>query len=239
MTRLIRELEPFSTLRGMQAELSASESVFALDEHERAAAGVEVGPAPSVVPKPARSSVASAASFGAVFRQGLQTLASPRSRKAWLAAAVLALALPALLYLRPGRQASHETEPPPSRAAQVVPAPSPSVPSNLVPPDPAPVSTPVPEDQDAEIAEVLQRRRDARVPRMRTDARVSDVAREPVAVSPAAMRNEATIRRLQEQLVQCDERKTPAMRVQCQNDHKREIAEHEEQRELLAPLSDR
>ena len=229
MKQLILELEPFSTQAGMRAEMSSSApELLAFD---LAATESQVDAPPGGWEAPLDSRTAS------------KTM-RPRARsKAWAVAGLLALAVAVMLTLTlrvsdPRSPARGRPSTPRAPESTLVGAPAPPAPK------PAPaveqdareqvraLSAPVLSAGEAErLAAADAAVTSARaLPRAK---RVQVAARQPsAALLQARARGQAELERLTVQLARCTELRTSWLRQQCRDDHKREIAEYEEQREL-------
>jgi serine/threonine protein kinase len=258
LKELVRELEPFSTSRGMQSELSSGgpdRTPLALAPTEsRMGVPRAVWQAPrdsNSTPDTRRLRVQKRALLGAALLSVVLLAVAPAlwsklhgplptTSRAPLATATQKPRVPAAPS--PSETAAAPREPTPKAVLQAAPV------------DPRTTDqAPTREDGGESVArvdaEVVAAARGS-TGRLGADASVAslpkrgarattDLSSASTKPTTAEARTQAKLERLIEQLVACGELRTPWLREQCQADRKREIAEYKEQRELVKSVSGR
>jgi eukaryotic-like serine/threonine-protein kinase len=229
MDQFVLELEPFATLHGVRAELARSAPKLELAATEP-------------------SALADARWKAALpSRTASNTTAAPVRAKAWLAAALLGSIL--TLASWPTDRDAQPSSAAPTREQNTQQSAQPIVSETSATLHEPPATPPTLLDAPLLVPEVATPT-PARDERARGQPRGSPEAKRklvrpapsvPAELSPALSaahaRSQERIVRLTEQLASCGELRTRWLREQCRADYKREIADYEEQRELVRSVT--
>lgn len=255
LDELIRELEPFSTLRSFQAELI--DNISMSSSQESAPSVPSPAPLPAIALGPSASPILNLPNTG-------DPPASARPAWVWTVALTgIALIAFAVATLREPAEQSGPSEASPVQAPkEPAPAPAPAQTKSVAteaPPSPATSETShaaiEPETNRAEAAVTPEsgspaaarepatghvEARAKRSPARESSEPVTALVLHPTPPPSAALvaareRRAADIARLREQLVACGDLRTDWLRAQCKERTKRELTEREEDYELADP----